>query len=198
MIQDNLDSLSSQSQQITMIITDSPPLIDLTQSPRPSLRDSPFEQADSFHNALPQYEQEYKCFNEKLSMVQLPTQINLNQSKSELKKERIKFLLHDWILWTSSHSEPTAHAKLDRSLLTNVSFFQEAAIDSDDLDIFKGYVLYLAAKKRNFEMVLYIIKIFKRLIKKYGSFEWVNSFREISSSIQSEFYEQYDSVLDLD
>ena len=45
-------------------------------------------------------------------------------------------------------------------------------------------------------MVL-ILKLFKRLVVKNGSMEWVDSYKDVYSSIQADFYAMYDSVFNL-
>ena len=105
--------------------------------------------------------------------------------------ESIKCLLNDWIIWTSNKN-------LNEMKYSYFNGKNQQEIDSDDLLVFKNYLFYLLNVKKDFEKLRIIFKIFKRLILKNGSFEWIETYKEFSSSIQSEFYENYDFTINLD
>lgn len=122
-----------------------------------------------------EHRKEYKCFKQRISQFQLPDHVNKNQSKKEIELEKIKYLLSDWISWTSRRTSDF--------------------IDSDDLQIFRGYILYLLTVRKQFEMLAFIMKLLRRLIEKDGSFEWIETYKELYSSIRTEFYIEFDSNL---
>lgn len=127
---------------------------------------------------IPVYQTEYKCFKQKIAEFELPDHVNMNQQRHELKREKIKHLLSDWIFSTSRN--------------------QSINIDSDDLNVFKGYLFYLLNVRKQFEELYFILKILKRLIEKNGSFEWIEAYKELVTSIQSDFYLEFDSKIQLD
>jgi hypothetical protein len=123
--------------------------------------------------------QSYDAFKSRIDHFELSDKINQSifRRKSELELEKIKCLLDDWIFWTS------------RTGSTNET------IDQDDIDLFKGYLLYLMTERADLEMLCTILRILKRLIEKNGSLEWTDQFKEITTSIQSEFYEKFSSTI---
>ena len=160
-------------------IEEEPELIDLTQSPESIEqmlneieRDHCDEQQQQRETSLREYEREYLCFEERINRVVLPERINRNQSSSDLKYERIKCLLKDWIFWTSNATTGN----------------KQQEIDGDDLEIFKGYLLFTLVQIQNNELIGLVMRTFKRLAKFYGSFEWIKSYKEIEKAIKSEFY----------
>jgi hypothetical protein len=117
---------------------------------------------------------EYKCFREKLANFELPDYVNrTNRSKAELEIEKIKHFLSDLIFWTSIN-----HSSVN---------------DTNDFDMFKGYLLYLLNTKKQLESITTILKIFKRLIQTNGSFEWIETYKDICMLIQSDFFVEFDS-----
>jgi len=139
-------------------------------------REKLLKEKEKFETTNQMYLNDYKCFLDRLNSFVLPVKINLKQSKSELELERIKNMLDDWIFCTSRQNE----------------------IDADDLNIFKNYLFYLLLILKDYEKLTFILKIFKYLIKKNGSLEWVESYKEIVSQIQSDFYERFNATLLLD
>ena len=122
-----------------------------------------------------EHRMEYKCFKQRISQFQLPDHINKSQTKQELELEKIKYLLSDWISWTSRSSSDL--------------------IDSDDLKIFRGYLFYLLSVRKQLEMLAFIMKLLRRLIEKDGSFEWIEAYKDLYSSIRTDFYIEFDSTL---
>jgi hypothetical protein len=139
-------------------------------------RDKLLKEKENIARAKQMYQSDYECFLDRLNSFVLPAKVNLSQSESELELERIKNMLDDWIFCTSKQNE----------------------IDADDLQIFKNYLFYLLLILKDYEKLTFILRIFKYLIKKNGSFEWVESYKEIVSQIQSEFYERFNATLLLD
>ncbi len=127
---------------------------------------------------LPNYSDEYKCFKQKIEEFKLPDHVCKFQHADELEKEKLKHLLSDWIFWTSRN-------KADD-------------IDHEDLNIFRGFLIYLLNTQRQLEKLAFIFKILKRLIEKNGSFEWIETYKELYTSIQSEFYIEFDSTIRFD
>lgn len=119
------------------------------------------------------YKIDYDCFQTKLDNFELPIHINKKQSKQELEIEKIKHLLSDWIFWTGIKQEQ---------------------IDTDDLHTFKSYLLYILNDLKDLEKLILIFKLFKRLVIKNGSTEWVDAFKDVYSSVQADFYTIYDST----
>ncbi len=108
----------------------------------------------------------------------MPDYVSRFQSADELEKEKLKHLLSDWIFWTSRN-------RID-------------SIDQDDLNIFRGYLIYLLITRRQLEKLVFILKILKRIIEKNGSFDWIEAYKELYTYIQSEFYVKFDSTIKLD
>lgn len=97
--------------------------------------------------------------------------------------ENLKRLLDDWIFWTSkSNFDKTSKRQI---------------INDEDLLVFKGFLLYILNVEKNLEKLTIILRILKRLIEKSGSFEWTENFKEIVASIQADFYEEYNSTLNI-
>lgn len=130
-------------------------------------------------SSKPANHSEYKYFRQKVSDFELPDYVNqTNRSKSELELEKIKYLLSDWIFWTSrNHSN---------------------VLDTDDFEVFKGYLLYLLNTKKQLESLCTILKILKRLIQTNGSFEWIEIYKDLCMLIQTDFYVEFDSSIKLD
>jgi hypothetical protein len=124
---------------------------------------------------------EYQQFNDRIKSIQLSDMINPNQLAQELEIESIKHLLNDWITLTST-----------------MSGRNKQKIDQEDLQIFTGYLLYLLNTCQDLEKLKLIINISKRYIQKNGSFEWIEAYKHLCSLIQTEFYQKYDAILDLD
>ena len=53
--------------------------------------------------------------------------------------------------------------------------------------------LYLLNTKKQLESITTILKIFKRLIQTNGSFEWIETYKDICMLIQSDFFVEFDS-----
>lgn len=71
-------------------------------------------------------------------------------------------------------------------------------IDHEDLTKFQNYLLYILLCKKQFDFVRTTLKIMKKLILINGSIEWTEAYNEICSFVQSLFFEEYDSTLNLD
>ena len=121
------------------------------------------------------YQKDYDCFQNRINNFELPDNINKKQPAKEIDFEKIKHLLDDWIFWTTNSSN----------------------LDVDDLQIFKGYLLHVLNHFKDLEKMVLILKLFKRLVVKNGSMEWVDSYKDVYSSIQADFYAMYDSVFNL-
>ena len=131
------------------------------------------------------HQENYDLFVEKLNNLRLPEYVNKKGFKrSELELERLKCLLNDWIFWTSKDKQKCS-LNLEQ-------------IDPEDLDIFSGYLHFVLNVKKDLEKLSLTLKIFKRLVEKNGSNEWISAFKEIFYSLQSEFFQQYDSTIKLD
>lgn len=71
-------------------------------------------------------------------------------------------------------------------------------IDQEDVSKFQNYLSYTLLVKKEFDFVRTALKIMKRLIEINGSLEWTQAFNEICSTVQSLFFEKYDTTLNLD
>ena len=127
------------------------------------------------------YEDEYKTFVNKIE-----TFINKSKVGGEASAncddddiDAIKRLLDDWIFWSAN-------------------LLKAKSIDDDDIQIFKGYLLYLLIKIENIEKLFLILKLFKRLVIRNGNTEWIRHYKNINEEIQSEFYQKYDATLQID
>ena len=129
------------------------------------------------------YKNEYKYFKDRVKNFKLEEELNENLSKSDAELESLKKMLDDWIFWTSKNN-------LSRSN-------RRDAISDEDVHIFKGYLLYLLNVDKNIEKLSIILRIFKRLIEKSGSFEWIENYKHILASVQTDFYEEYNSTLNI-
>ncbi|CAF0836831.1 unnamed protein product [Brachionus calyciflorus] len=159
---------------------------------------SPVRENDDVKNeiegAIEKYSKDYKLFQAKLKQFQATSMTSSqikNLNKKEARVELVKSFLNDWILWTSNKN------------CTDIkySYFgreNQQDIDNEEIQIFKNYLFYLLLVKEDLEMVRLVLKIMKRLIQVYGSFEWTENFKDLSSCIQSEFFEKYDVTLNLD
>lgn len=135
------------------------------------------------------YLADYLEFEEKLEKFKCIAGVSnsvKNLNIFERKIELLKIFLNDWIIWTCCKNH------IDQ----NMSNKQQ--IDQDDLIMFQNYLHYILLVKKEFDFVRIILKILKRLILINGSVEWTHTFNEICSSVQSIFYEIYDSTLNLD
>jgi hypothetical protein len=153
--------------------------VDLTNSPPPPPPPSgsavSIAQQQQHIKNKSQYEKSYKFFRGRLK--NFKSNETLNKSDTEL--ENLKHLLDDWICWTSK------------------STTKQQAISDGDLFVFKGYLFYLLTVEKNLEKLNVILKILKRLIEKSGSFEWIEFYKEIVATMQADFYEEYNSTLNI-
>lgn len=151
--------------------SDRPIFIDLTRSPKrsPQAAEMPFYQ-------------DYLTFEQRLKDLEISSRLRSKyKHELEIKTESIKFLLNDWVYITSLNASS-----------------QRSQIDADDLSIFKSYLIHLVRVEKNLELVRVVLKLLKRIIEKNGSYEWIEAYDDLYSSIQTEFFEKYDSVLRLD
>ena len=130
------------------------------------------------------YEKEYTFFKSRLLNFKSEERLNRNLLREDKEIFLIKHLLADWIFWTSKSSFTRGNNK-------------RPEISDEDLQIFKGYLLYLLKVKKNIEKVTIVLKILKRIIEKSGSYEWIENYKDILASIQSDFFEEYNSVLNI-
>lgn len=156
--------------------------IDLSQSP---VR----ENNEKIINDQDKYSADYSEFKEKLEKFKCISGISNSMKNLNIydrKIELLKNFLNDWIIWTCCKNQ------------VNQTFANKQQIDQDDLTMFQNYLHYKLMVKKEFDFVRTILKILKRLIVINGSVEWTHAFNEICSSVQSIFYENYDSTLNLD
>jgi hypothetical protein len=161
----------------------------LSGSLSPHSKTDEIKHFDSKNSALETYKNGYLVFDKRLKRIEA-TKINRTafQRESELKLECIKYLLNDWIYFTSKDTKCT---RLSSKEINN-------QIDADDLQVFKNYILYLLHVSQDFEQLALIMRVYKRLIIKNGSLEWTETYKEMCSSIQGDFYEKYDSTIKFD
>ena len=150
--------------------------IDLTESPK-ATKQTVYESKKNI------YENDFKFFRNRLVSFKSEERLNKSLLRGDAELENLKHLLDDWIFWTS-------RSNFDKSNKRQI-------INDEDLLIFKGYLLYLLNVDKNLEKVTLILKIFKRLIEKSGSFEWIENYKEILASVQADFYEEYNSTLNI-
>jgi hypothetical protein len=79
----------------------------------------------------------------------------------------------------------------------NDSIFS-ASIDYQELQMLKNYLMHHFHFNKDFEFVVLVLKILKRLILKNCSNEWIDFYKDLCTSFQSDFYEKYDSTLKLE
>ena len=165
-------------------------MIDLCNSP---LSDQEPQQLNTAHLEKSIYEKDFLIFDKKLNDI-ANTKINskvFRPNSSELKLECAKHMLNDWIYFTSKNNNAV-------SCQANTSRASASQIDAEDLQTFKNYLLYLLIVRRDLELLTLVFKIFKRLIQKNGSFEWIEAYKELQASVQAEFYEKFNSTIKLD
>lgn len=145
-----------------------------------SLKDEINEKLDF----IPNYECDYNNFNEKIK--EILSKSNGNSSYVENNKlfkqeiDCIKFILNDWIYWSSN---------LNRN---------DTTLFNNDLLVFKGYLLHLVNYNEHLEKLEIILKLFKSLIIKYGSSDWVHFYKQVHDEVQAYFYQKNNALLDID
>ncbi len=166
-----------------------PDVIDLSDSPDSQTEFNNFSDRNSKSSAKEAYSKDYFVFDRRLQRIE-EDKINRAAFKrdSELKLECIKYLLNDWIFFTSK--DTTCSHLSSREI--------NSKIDADDLLVFKHYLMYLLHVSKDLEHLVLIMRVFKRLILKNGSLEWTETYREMCASIQADFYEKYDSTIKFD
>ena len=128
-------------------------------------------------NTQPCYLEKFKKFN--MSLENYKNRNSTNGLEEDIDLNAIQHVLGDWICWSSN--------------LVNKQF-----IHDEDVDVFKGYLFYILNISRDFDRLLVIMKLFKRLITINGCLKWVFIYKQISSEIQADFYLAYNNVLQLD
>ena len=126
------------------------------------------------------HEKEFKLFVNKIQKIVQKNGKKFDQDFFLKEIDCIKFILNDWIYWSSN-------------LNKNSQF-----ISDDDLYIFKGFLLYLVNFDKYSEFLEAIMKIFKRLIIQDGSIDWISFYQQVYNEIQTYFYERNSALLDID
>lgn len=133
-------------------------------------------------NSNKKHYEDYKCFKAKLLNFK---SLDKCLTKSEIEIECLKNLLDDWIFWTSKNTNLNKSNKIE-------------LINDEDLSVFRGYLFYVLNISKDFEKLALIMRVFKRLIQKNGSLEWIENFKEIKTALQTEFYEKHNSTIKFD
>ena len=132
------------------------------------------------------YEKDFKMFKFEVERIlKMKTKYAKDVEKDEnfIFKEIdcIKFILNDWIYCSSNLSQE----------------FKMYLFDND-LYVFKGFLLHLASSDLYLEYLETILKIFKQIIIKNGSFDWILFYKQVYDEIQAIFYDKYNAILDID
>ena len=148
----------------------------------PSLKKAEPILMESFNN----YEKDFNLFMKKIESIAkkkkrcLKKEGNLDQDFIIEEIDCIKFILNDWICWSSVFNK------------------RNKFLFDDELYVFKGFLLYLVNFDKYLECLEVILKTFKALIIEYGSTDWILFFKQVYTEVQTLFYEKYHACLDIE
>lgn len=171
-----------------------PILIDLCESPKPLVESTEPDKTQQESKTNDQIYQDYIKFTNKLKNVRADEKASshniINKHRPvELELERIKIYLHEWICLTTNNIDEMSGIYFNpNSTNTNVEL---------DIHVFANYLLYLLSVSKNLEMLTIIMKIFRRLVYKNGSFEWISAYDNTLATVQREFSKIYHFNLEL-
>jgi hypothetical protein len=117
------------------------------------------------------------------------------EHSSDCELECVKNYLHDWICWSTKNLAEMSSCYFDESQSCDSD--QDEKVNTVDIQVFTNYLLYLLHVSKNLEMLVIILKVFKRLAYKSGSFEWISICDNTLATVQSDFFIKYDLTLEL-
>jgi hypothetical protein len=122
------------------------------------------------------YTKDFEIFHSKIEEKKATIK---NCTAGDREVEAIKLIMDDWIYFTSN-------------------LLNSRAVNEDDWQLFKGYLLYLVNEKKNSDFVVVVLKLFKRLVIKNGSKQWIKVYGKICKEVQTDFYQKYNALLKID
>lgn len=164
-------------------------MIDLSDSPEYQEQ----EEGKNDETVTSSQTKDYEIFRSRLKQFEPKNFSCIDRNQVEI--EALKNMLSDWVSTTCVRNrdpEISVYFIIDEESNDD----DQSEISKRDVKIFKNYLMHLLVN-RDLEKLTIAMKAFKRLVYKNESPDWISVYKDMESTVQSEFFIKYDHKLEL-